>query len=556
MADHYDHADPTRPLPCPVPDADGNFRATTTLSPVECKSRARLSIPSTSVIPVIFIPGIMGSNLRASTAKGAAPNRELKPGEAAWRPPNGSIAALKEAKLWKGRPPAVRQRILDPAALEVDDSGDMLASHHSDVVFDRAVQKARGWGEVYCDSYGHLLRSLEVQLNTVFTHVDGGLKPRSSWRGVAEWKRYLWDVHNATGATVALTDGELKKVAQNHFPVYAMGYNWLQSNELSSERLEKRIKEIITFWTDRKQKCTQVILVTHSMGGLVARACAKRIPEKVLGIVHGVMPALGAPVCYRRIACGTEPDNPLNGPYGDFVAGKFAEIAGRTQADTTAVMATAAGPLELLPNNEYPKPWLHVTFDNYNNSTASLSLPRGNVYDMYRDTTSWFRMIDPALADPANKYGTPASVAEKINKAIKQAERFHTTVLGDYYHPNSYAFYGNDAGQLSFGTCRWHAPVRTMSPDTTIIRSGASLSRSEDGGRTVKFADESIVHFTHSSQDVPGDGTVPRESGVGPKGRLKEIYSTKGYDHQGSYGNDGMLALTVQLIARIVQDAK
>ena len=38
----------------------------------------------------------------------------------------------------------------------------------------------------------------------------------------------------------------------------------------------------------------------------------------------------------------------------------FALILGRTTRETTAVMATAPGVLELLPNHLYPRPWLHL----------------------------------------------------------------------------------------------------------------------------------------------------------------------------------------------------
>ena len=68
--------------------------------------------------------------------------------------------------------------------------------------------------------------------------------------------------------------------------------------------------------------------------------------------------------------------------------------------------------------------------------TASLgSLPSGKVYDMYRDLASWYRMIDPALADPANEFLGPDKVTTEIKNATAQAERFHATLLGDYYHP-------------------------------------------------------------------------------------------------------------------------
>ncbi|NNG25448.1 PGAP1-like alpha/beta domain-containing protein [Telluria aromaticivorans] len=75
--------------------------------------------------------------------------------------------------------------------------------------------------------------------------------------------------------------------------------SWLQDCKTSAEMLEKRIHQIIDSWTNAKRQCSKLILVTHSMGGLVARACAKRIPTKLAGVIHGVMPALGAPVAYR-----------------------------------------------------------------------------------------------------------------------------------------------------------------------------------------------------------------------------------------------------------------
>ncbi|PHV06024.1 hypothetical protein CSQ96_18360 [Janthinobacterium sp. BJB412] len=541
--------EPTRPLPAAQPDCDGNFRATAHLSSVDCKTRALLKIPSSKVIPVIVIPGIMGSNLCATTDPTKPANKALKPGEAAWRPPNGPNAGLDEAKQWRKRLPKQRQQILDPDTLDVDDTGLLAGSPDARVGFDAAVAKERGWGQVHFSSYGLLLGELELHLNSVFGAVWGKPILQTRWIYLGKWDRNSWNVQNNTNATAKLTDEELKKFARFHYPVYALGYNWLQSNELSANRLEKRVKEIIKFWNDRKQQCTQVILVTHSMGGLVARACAKRIPDKVLGIVHGVMPALGAPVCYRRIACGTEP--------GSFVANKFAEIAGRTEAETTAVMATAAGPLELLPNNQYPKPWLHATFGaGEKDRVAHLDLPSGNVYDMYRDTTSWYRMIDPALADPAGKFKGPVGVAQEIKKAIDQAEHFHATVLGDYYHPNSYAFYGGDAGHLSFGACRWHAADRAAAPAPAVLASGIVVSRDDDGGRTVKFSDGATIRFTHSIQDVAGDGTVPYQSGMAPAKSVKQIFRTNGYDHQGSYNNESMLALTLQLIARIALGAK
>jgi hypothetical protein len=90
-----------------------------------------------------------------------------------------------------------------------------------------------------------------------------------------------------------------------------------------------------------------------------------------------------------------------------------------------------------------------------------------------------------------------------------------------------------------------------------VLASGEIISRiPETGGRKVKFSNGSTVQFTHSVQDGPGDGTVPQQSGMRPARGVKQLFRTRGYDHQGSYSNESMLALTMQLIVRIALEAK
>ncbi|MCQ8801119.1 GPI inositol-deacylase, partial [Escherichia coli] len=62
---------------------------------------------------------------------------------------------------------------------------------------------------------------------------------------------------------------EVMKLYQ--FPVHVVGYNWLGSNRLSAKRLSEEVEKIIKRYQEQKMKCHKVILVTHSMGGLVAR---------------------------------------------------------------------------------------------------------------------------------------------------------------------------------------------------------------------------------------------------------------------------------------------
>jgi pimeloyl-ACP methyl ester carboxylesterase len=545
--------EPTRPLPNPRLNKDGQWVGTSTLTPKAITTRGVLTIPPRRVIPVIVVPGIMGSNLRAKVNPGADKNRALAPGEPAWRPPNGAIAGGKEVLKWKNRKPKQRQAILDPSTLEVDDSGDINLSmfSFSDGVDERHA-RAHWWGEIHWGSYGNLLYTLEHNLNSTFTAFNGFRVIQPHWKAVNHWDRRQWGAASS-GLTAPLTEAEFEKHACFHFPVYGCGYNWLLSSGLSAKRLKLRVKDIIKFWSSRKQDCKQVILVTHSMGGLVARACAKEIPDLIAGVVHGVMPALGAPLCYRRIACGTETSSPSASWIGNMGMEAFAVIAGEKAEETTPVMATAPGPLELLPNHLYPKPWLFVSTKRQSSPDMDyLQLPTDSPYDLYRDMNSWYRLIDPALADPADKYnGNPAPF---IIKAINQAENFHKRVLDTYYHPNSYAFYGNDFQQRSFGSCRWLSEPHFVGLSASEVQKGKPEGSSTfGGGRNVSFPNKGTAYFHHMDQDASGDGTVPSQSGAGPSGKVKQLFATRGCDHQGSYSNGAMLALTQHLIVKIVQ---
>ena len=48
--------------------------------------------------------------------------------------------------------------------------------------------------------------------------------------------------------------------------------------------------------------------------------------------------------------------------------------------------------------------------------------------------------------------------------------------------------------------------------------------------------------------------TVPRQSGTGPRGKVRQVFATQGYDHQGSYKHPDMLMLTLRLVVKIVQE--
>lgn len=530
------------------------------MTSVDFRIRGEALMPSNSTVPVIVVPGIMGTNLKAKSKPRTVEeeNQVVNPGKPAWRPPNTTLGGLWDALAWDQLEPGQRQQVLDPDTLEVDDSGEPHIRHDKWGLHIHPQQaRERWWGELHAGSYIDLLCALETRLNqTFYRHHAGDVRRlQPHWKAVMDCDPAKWGFAQMK----PLTEAELERHVLHHYPVYGAGYNWLRSAGEASERLEQRIKDIIGYWKAHKRKCEQVILITHSMGGLVARACAKRIPGKIAGVIHGVMPALGAPAAYRRMACGTE--------VNDFV-GKFAAmILGATTHDTTPVLATSPGPLELLPNHLYPAPWLHVSVKQPSGIRGvpdtvleCLRLPNQdhpNPYKLYRDLTSWYRLVDPALADPAAKFkrNKGISVEDAIKKAIDTAEHFHTKQLGDYYHPNTYAFYGADPGQRAFGQVRWvgRKPAESRIALTPANVGTGKFIRHYPDGRLIGVESGCQMLFRPEPPDTRGDGTVPYQSGAGPAGKIRHLFETRGFDHQGSYNSEDMLMLTLRLIVRIVQ---
>jgi pimeloyl-ACP methyl ester carboxylesterase len=407
-------------------------------------------------------------------------------------------------------------------------------------------------GEIFFSSYKTILEICEHRLNAAF------------FRGELDsnWKQYVVGVppaqwHAAEHPILQpLDEATLRaSVMKTWFPVHAMGYNWLESNRNSGVSVARRITELIEKYQSQGYQCEKVILVTHSMGGLVARAAIHRnmenIQDKVLGIVHGVMPAIGAGATYKRMRCGFE-DPGLNSmsPKTSIVA----KVLGNFGTEVTAVLANAQGGLELLPSQAYGNHWLRVTHAG----RTLLSLPKnGDPYEeIYKLRGKWYGLLRENWINPAGQKGAGFA---RTCLLLDKAKAFHNEII-DTYHDQSYAHYGADPGRAA-----WHRVVWALDDQATIADvSGLNISAdsrqgelhvsdpqmaSSKGGAGTKFT------ATMQAAADPGDQTVPLHSAEHQlrSGKFKGIFRQLGYEHQSSYSDARAIYSTLYSLIKIAK---
>lgn len=542
----------------------------------------------TRVLPIIFLPGIMGSNLRISVQRQQETRRN---NNIAWRPDTlgpGNISSAANEK------PSERQLRLDPLQTTVDiydpagPSEISADGRHGNVSLDKnfrsplltddpptaknrrtAVQKARerSWGEVFFKSYGELLQHLETRLNNTFFES----KVRQEWRDVVGVDPAVWGLDPKLPQQ-ALTEDELKKVATGcWFAVYAFGYNWLQSNGDSARIIAVRINKVIDDLNRSGYECNQVIVVTHSMGGLVGRALIHpkygNLQDKVLGIVHGVMPAIGAPAAYSRMRAGFEDPGLLGGPKDSLTA----KVAGNHGDEVTAVLANAQGGLELLPTESYGNGWLRVM---YNGRDLESWPKQGDPYsEIYKVHGAWYALFREEWINPSGMQGRDGGgTFKRTCNYLNRAQNFHQNIAKTF-HPNSYAHYGADRNRKSFGEVIWEIDKNCVDPTgwqnwpiLSDTRQGKlelvrwdPLSPNNKALRPFSDNDEmpDSIHATILPASSPGDQTVPARSADYQlnSGIFKGVFRQTGYEHQGSYQDPRAIASTLYSIVRIAQSA-
>lgn len=485
-------------------------------------------------IPVIFLPGVMGSNLKI---KGIEPSVPL------WRLDSSSSAVSG----WWHRGPKDRRRLLDPDKVVVDPNGKIdneLADQHF------ISRRERGWGEVGYLSYGEFLPWLQSALDD-FNNTKDDLRTK-----------LIGKKFNLEFGEEPLIEDDVSLSYKYLYPVHVMGYNWLDSIVPSAEALLTKINEIKNLYNSKGIKCEKVIIVTHSMGGLVARYCSelKNGKNLILGVVHGVLPAIGAASAYRRMKAGMEYEG---------IEGKVtAEVAGGNAAEMTAVLSQSPGPLQLLPGKEYGMNWFKIK-DGEN----TYSLPNNNPYtEIYKVRDKWWSLCEDKLInqniDSSNKTQLNKSwssykrmMDEKIQPVIED--------LSGCYHYCTHSFYGGSTltlgeiiwkGSTSYfdekftGKYRRRFPLdaRALGKDGEEIFTTRTVATPLSGGgwNTGIYQEYTIAEPT----DL-GDGTVPVRSSKILDRYLKSRCKLA-VQHEPAYKNPDAKDYTLWAIVKIIQEIK
>lgn len=442
---------------------------------------------SSMYVPIVFVPGVMGSRIDMPSAQLTwDPDTLSKMAQWATFQLNGrssrqwNRAALSpswsQANVLTSLSDTARNHVVaELAALY----GDQNATNPSPDPIEVYYGRTRGWAGCAWGFYGPILLHLE-------------------------------SIFNRSG---------------NH-PVYGFGYDWRDSNSNSGAKLNALISRLLS---ESNGVAQDVVIVTHSMGGLVVRGALVNDPTldaKIRGVVHTVQPSNGAVACYRRFFTGAVGSLDGSGSRERFLN----NVMGGTPGEYAYCLSGAPGPLQLLPNHIYQpdEPWLEYP-------TGQLDLT--NVYDIYA-LYGW-----PGLQGAVNSGQTECGSADDIanQRAVNDlltnlasAAEFHTNAA-TMAHRNTLALYS--LGLTTDDHVRFLNPYPPTA--TWVAPQWGDLPQDMD-----------LLHCGS------GDGTVPKVSAQCPALSLAmpaEPFLPKALGHSDVFQNDAFRTRTAELVAMLLR---
>lgn len=285
--------------------------------------------------------------------------------------------------------------------------------------------------------------------------------------------------------------GEFLKRLENQYGqnVHAVGYDWRQSL--------RRLGRYVGQKFDRIRETSgsdQLIVVTHSMGGLVARAAFAADPSlksKVAGVVYVCQPAVGSVTLYRRMFTGLVPEfdaTPEGGIGAKLFDRVFALILGGDRSDFLGKISGMPGAVSLLPNDHYPgsdasERWM----PELAGSNTALDLFRKSVSPPGLMPSGKDKLADDVAAD----------LKARINEYVLTQSFLGPPDDARTHHPNTRIIYGTG-----------------LPTETRVTRKGT------------KFVPDKTSR---------GDGTVPEASATALPVSRENVVAIVGLEHSAAF---------------------
>lgn len=420
-------------------------------------TRVLLNTLDTYTVPIVFLPGMMGSRLK--------------------------LALDGETRNW------------DP-----DSDASMLFGWVNQSLAERTEILKKGTPSFYDHSFTYMLKKFKDP-----AHQNG-------------FPEVMGDAYLPFLEKMAGHDEGQEFYGSTRCPIYALGYDWRKSIKDCAAEVQPRIEKILA---DRN--ADKVVIVTHSMGGLVARYLSKSGFEgKIAGMVHVAQPVDGAPLVYRRFIRGAD-DIPANEKNRE----EKMQLFGFSGWAFAAQASALPGLCEMLPNDKYqyqekagPKrgPWR----SNFKKGVAIE--PGRSVWKDYLKTGN------PGVVAAFSKMTIGASFKEKQWKAIQadlvknltDAGTVTGTIaypLGRYSHPTT-ATLANAAHPETIGGVDWYTDRDGESTtnhlaagDSTVPLSSANALSVQRAGKPLPdpYNEEKwrmVVESSASHQDILKDAAV------------------------------------------------
>ncbi|MGE6505041.1 lipase family alpha/beta hydrolase [Bacillus cereus] len=318
---------------------------------------------------------------------------------------------------------------------------------------------------------------------------------------------------DASTGVLGLFYGRLKTVLEDYAEhVDEFFYDWRLGNQYHLERLKDKIRDDVD----------EVIIVAHSMGGLISKACLRELAEegsnkKVSKLITMGTPWAGAPTAYKALKHG------VGVPFE-----KFPVIMNASESKELA--RTFESVYQLLPNMKYYQKYdenCKMAFTEYNGKSMQnwediyteiyKPLLKTNEFDFIEGFNKFHNLINCELDIEHHEiigYGKGTYCAFKRDKKEKTEAIFgdgdgtvpitsaESSTSNKYYVKRSHTLLPNDSVVLDIVKCIVNGEDVKQTPDYLVDEKFLNEYTSTFNAKVIKVACPVLVSLSDSNNEV------------------------------------------------------